>query len=100
MAATPVTETEKPPLPKLLNHNVVETNYLLLGTFLHKYETGCLIDAIEHDCRQTHRITRKILMEWLAAKGEPATWKTLCTTLRDCKLNALADNIEHEYLSQ
>ena len=101
--ATPVTETEKPSLPKLLKLDVVEaigTNYLSLGTFLLKDDTGCLIDAIEHDCRQTHRITRKILMEWLAAKGEPATWKTLCTTLRDCKLNALADNIEHEYLSQ
>ena len=101
--ATPVTETEKPSLPKLLKLDVVEaigTNYLSLGTFLLKDDTGCLIDAIEHDCRQTHRITRKVLMERLAGKGESATWKTLCTTLRDCKFNDLADKIQQEYLSQ
>ena len=100
---TPATETEKPSLPKLLKLNVVEgvgTHFLSLGTFLLNDDTGFLMDAIEHDCLgQTHRITRKILQQWLAGKGQPPTWHILCTTLRDCNLNALADKIEQQYPS-
>ena len=100
---TPATETEKPSLPKLLKLNVVEgvgTQFLSLGTFLLNDDTGCLMDAIEHDCLgQTHRITRKILQQWLAGKGQPPTWHVLCTTLRNCNLNVLADKIEQQYPS-
>ena len=100
---TPTTETDKPSLPKLLKLNVVEgvgTNFMSLGTFLLNDDTGCLMDAIEHDCLgQTHRITRKILQQWLAGKGQPPTWRILCTTLRDCNLNVLADKIEQQYPS-
>ena len=80
----PATETEKPSLPKLLKLNVVEdvgTNYLTLGVLLLNDETGVLVDSIEHDClRQTHRITLKILQEWLTGKGLPPTWQTLTQT--------------------
>ena len=100
---TPATETEKPSLPKLLKLNVVEgvgTNFMSLGTFLLNDDTGCLMDAIEHDCLgQTHRITRKILQQWLAGKGQLPTWHILCVTLRDCNLNVLADKIERQYPS-
>ena len=97
----PAAETEKPSLPKLLTLNILEavgTNYRTFGTFLLNDETGSLVDAIEHDCLgQTHRITLRILQEWLAGKGEPPTWDTLTTTLRKCKLNKLATKIAKEY---
>ena len=97
----PAAETEKPSLPKLLTLNILEavgTNYRTFGTFLLNDETGSLVDAIEHDCLgQTHRITLRILQEWLAGKGEPPTWDMLTTTLRKCKLNKLATKIEKEY---
>ena len=97
----PTAEAEKPSLPKLLTLNILEavgTNYRTFGTFLLNDETGSLVDAIEHDCLgQTHRITLRILQEWLAGKGEPPTWDTLTTTLRKCKLNKLATKIEKEY---
>ena len=97
----PAAETEKPSLPKLLTLNILEavgTNYRTFGTFLLNDETGSLVDAIEHDCLgQTHRITLRILQEWLVGKGEPTTWDTLTTTLCKCKLNILATKIEKEY---
>ena len=99
----PATETEKPSLPKLLDLEVVEkigTEYEKFGTFLLKDDTGVLVDAIKHDCLgKTHQITRKILQEWLAGKGEPVTWACLVKTLRRCKLNALADEIQQQHLT-
>ena len=99
----PATETEKPSLPKLLNLEVVEkigTEYKIFGTFLLKDNTGFLVDAIKHDCLgMTHEITRKILQEWLAGKGEPVTWACLVETLHRCNLNALADEIQQQHLT-
>ena len=99
----PATETEKPSLPKLLDLEVVEkigTEYEKFGTFLLKDDTGVLVDAIKHDCLgKTHQITRKILQEWLAGKGEPVTWACLVKTLRRCKLNALAVEIQQQHLT-
>ena len=98
----PATETEKPSLPKLLDLEVVEkigTEYEKFGTFLLKDDTGVLVDAIERDFGKTHRITRKILQEWLAGKGEPVTWACLVKTLHRCKLNALADEIQQQHLT-
>ena len=101
---TPATETEKPSLPKLLKLNVVEgvgANFLSFGTLLLNDETGCLMDAIENDSLgKTHRITRTILQQWLVGKGQSPTWQILCTTLRDCNLNVLADKIEQHYPSK
>ena len=98
----PATETEKPSLPKLFNLKVVEkigTEYKIFGTFLLKDDTGFLVDAIKHDCLgMTHGITRKILQEWLAGKGEPVTWACLVETLHRCNLNALADEIQQQHL--
>ena len=97
----PAAETEKPSLPKLLTLNILETvgtKYRTFGTFLLNDETGSLVDAIEHDCLgQTHRITLRILQEWLVGTGELPTWDTLTTTLRKCKLNKLATKIEKEH---
>ena len=38
----------------------------------------------------------RILEEWLEGKGLPVTWNTLIETLRNTKLNELADKIESE----
>ena len=99
----PATETEKPSLPKLFNLEVVEkigTEYKKFGTFLLKDDIGVLVDAIEQDfLGKTHRITEKILQEWLAGKGEPVTWACLVKTLHCCKLNALADEIQQQHLT-
>ena len=99
----PATETEKPSLPKLLDLEVIEnigTEYEKFGTFLLKDDKGVLVDAIKHDCLgKTHGITRKILQEWLAGKGEPVTWACLVKTLHRCKLNTLADEIQQQHLT-
>ena len=100
---TPATESEKPSLPKLLQLNVVTeigTNYRTFGTLLLHDETGCVVDAIEHDSlRKAHDITLKILQEWLMGKGEPRTWQNLVNIIRFCELNTLATKIEEKYLS-
>ena len=99
----PATETEKPSLPKLLDLEVIEnigTDYEKFGTFLLKDDKGVLVDAIKHDCLgKTHGITKKILQEWLAGKGEPVTWACLVETLHRCKLNTLADEIQQQHLT-
>ena len=92
---------KKPSLPKLLLLNVPEcigAEYRRFGTFLLNDVTGTLVDAIEHDCHdRAHRITLKILQEWLLGKGQPTTWESLVQTLRNCKLNELADKVDKEY---
>ena len=99
----PATETEKPSLPKLLDLKVVKnigTEYEDFGTFLLKDDKGVLVDTIERDCLgKTHRITRKILQQWLAGKGEPVTWACLVETLHRCNLNSLADEIQQQHLT-
>ena len=97
---TPTTETEKPSLPKLYDLEVIDTigaGYERFGIFLLNDKTGSRVEAIEHDCQKAHRITKKILQEWLEGKGEPPTWEVLVKTLRRCKLNALACTIQQQY---
>ena len=100
---TPPTESEKPTLLQLYDLNVLEevgTHYRILGTFLLRDHTGCIVDAIEQDSlRQTHTITMKILQRWLLGKGEPVTWDTLVKILHRCKLDTLADKIHQQYFS-
>ena len=99
---TPVTEKDKPSLPKLLELDVPEhvgVLYRKFGTFLLNDFTGSLIDAIENDCLgKSHRITVKILQDWLVGKGEAPTWQTLVQTLNRCKLSVLANQIQKECL--
>ena len=95
---SPVTETIKPSLPKLLQFNIPEkvaSNYYNFGIFLLKDEDGCVLDVIENDCLQKcERIIRKILTTWIQGRGKPVTWSALIETLRSCGLNELADQIE------
>ena len=98
----PATETEKPSLPKLYDLEVIDTigaEYERFGIFLLNDKTGSRVEAIEHDCLKAHRITKKILQEWLQGKGEPPTWEVLVKTLRRCKFNVLAHTIQQQYPS-
>ena len=95
-------QREKPSLPKLLDLDIPEkvgAGYRKFGTFLLNDETGSLVDAIEiQSLGNPHRITLKILQDWVVGKGELPTWQTLVQTLRRCKLTILADQIQREYL--
>ena len=98
----PLAELDKPSLPKLLRLNIPEDvgdNFRKFGTFLLNDENGALMDAIENDCNgRAHRITLKVLQEWMLGKGERTTWTVLVKTLNDCKLATLASKIQKEYL--
>ena len=97
---TPITETMKPSLPKLLDFNIPEkvgSNYYNFGIFLLNDEDGCLLDVIENDCLQKcERIIRKILSKWIQGRGKPVTWSALIDVLRRCNLNELADHIREK----
>ena len=98
---TPVAEKEKPSLPKLLELDIpakVGAYYREFGTLLLNDITGSLVHAIEIECSGTpHRITFKILQEWVIGKGQPVTWQALIQTLRHCNFTLLADQINQEY---
>ena len=94
---SPVTETIKPSLPKLLQFNIPEkvaSNYDSFGIILLNDEDGCVLNDIENDCLQnSERIIRKILSMWIQGMGKPVTWNALIEILRSCSLNELADQI-------
>ena len=99
---TPVTEKEKPSLPKLLDLEIPErvgADYRKFGIFLLNDATGSKVDSIEIECLgKPDRITLKILQCWVVGKGEPPTWHTLTHTLNRCKLTVLAEQIKKEFL--
>ena len=69
--------------------------YKSFGIFLLDDKTGNRVDIIEHNCRgDAVNITMEILREWLNGKGTEVSWKNLIETLRKCKINSLADQIE------
>ena len=90
-------EKDRPSLPKLLLLNLPEkvgVYYREFGTILLNDKDGSKVDVLEHDFKKSNRITLKILQEWVLGKGLLVTWKALIQTLRDCNLNALADQIQ------
>ena len=95
-------EKEKPSLLQFQHLNVSETvgaDYRKFGTLLLNDGNGKIVEAIEHDCHyQSYSITTKILQRWILGTGKPPTWQVLVETLRDCKLNVLADQIQKKYL--
>ena len=93
----PVTE-KTPILPELLSLEVplhVAVKYKSFGVFLLDDRAGNRVDVIEHNCRgDAENITTEILREWLNGKGTEISWKNLIKTLRKCKINFLAAQIE------
>ena len=94
---SPMTETMKPSLPKLLEFKVPEkvgSNYSIFGVILLNDEDGGLLDVIENDCHgNPERIILRILTIWIQGRGKPVTWNALIETLRSCSLNEVADQI-------
>ena len=98
---TPITETETPSLPKLLEldiHKDVGPNFNSFGTSLLRDKTGMVVKTIENDHRTAHNITLQILHEWLIGRGESITWQSLVQALRSSDLNVLADRVAHKYI--
>ena len=91
-------EPSSPDLLKLYSLKLPEKvgiHYKKFGTFLLDDKTGCRVNSIESEFqRNSDRINTKILEEWLAGKGRPLSWEALIKTLRDCDLNAVADEIQ------
>jgi hypothetical protein len=99
VAAPPLSITDKTPtLPELLSLEIplhVGVKYETFGIFLLKDKAGKRVDIIKKDCRGiSEDITMEILKEWLNGKGTEVSWKSLVKTLRKCKINFLADQIE------
>ena len=93
-----VVTVEPPSLPELIRMEVpqeVGNNYTNFGILLLDDRTGNRVYAIEDECRgKPERIMLRILQEWVLGKSATLTWQTLIKTLKDCKLNILADRIQ------
>ena len=90
--------TVEPSLPLLYKLDVPEqvgVGFKKFGTLLLNDGTGAQVTSIEEEFRGNHeKITTRILEEWLKGKGLSVTWEVLLDTLRACKLNTLADQIQ------
>ena len=97
---TPVTETMKPSLPKLLHfkvHQKVADCYRSFGIILLNDEDGCYLAELENDCQgKCEPIILKILSDWIRGKGKPVTRTAIIETLRSCDLNDLADHMNEK----
>ena len=88
---------DKPCLPDLLRLNIplrVGVHYRRFGILLLNDTTGSRVGNIKRACLgEPEDIITNILEAWLAGKGSPVTWTSLITTLRECDLHTLADQI-------
>lgn len=88
-----------PSLPELLKlklHHSVGAKYKIFGIFLLNDIDGSAVDKIEEDYYgNIECIIIKILQSWLADCGRAVTWWSLVETLRECRLPALAKQIEN-----
>ena len=89
---------DHPTLPELIKIDIplrVRDKYDSFGICLLNDETGDQMAIIKDDCRgNPEKITIVILREWLKGRGMEVSWKSLIETLRSCKINSLADQIE------
>jgi hypothetical protein len=94
---TPENETDKPYLPELIElqiHHRVGSKYRDFGTLLLNDQNGCVVDNLEIECYyKPDRIACPILQKWIKGEGRAVSWHTLISTLKDCQLNALAEDI-------
>ena len=67
------------------------------GTFLLEDDFGNKMTIIKTKAREDpEEMVREVLREWLAGKGVGVTWKNLISTLRDCELLRVAEQIATE----
>ena len=79
----------------------IGSDYDSLGTYLLNDEDGGIMRAIEHDNKVTGKILNEVFHRWIKGQGQKSgagkktnTWEMLVKYLKDCKLMALADDIE------
>ena len=89
---------DHPTLPELIKIELplrIRDRYDSFGICLLNDETGDQMAIIKDDCRgNPEKITIAILREWLKGRGTQVSWKSLIESLRSCKINSLADQIE------
>ena len=67
------------------------------GTFLLKDDIGNKMTIIKTKVLgDPEKMVREVLREWLAGKGVEVTWNSLISTLRDCELQHVAEQIATE----
>ena len=67
------------------------------GTFLLKDDVGIKITIIKTKVQgDPEDMVREVLREWLAGKGVEVSWDSLMSTLRDCELPRVAEQIATE----
>ena len=88
----------KPTLPQLLKMDLpsrVGDCFNVFGTLLLCDEYGNKMSIISEDCRgRPVRITTEVFKEWLKGRGVEVSWKSLISTLKECKLLFLASELE------
>ena len=92
-----LTVKARPNLPDLLRLNIplrVGVHFRRFGILLLNDTTGSRVGNIKRACLgEPEDIITNILEAWLAGKGSSVTWSSLITTLRECDLHTLADQI-------
>ena len=85
-------------MPQLLKMNLpsrVGPKVKVFGTYLLKHTIGNKVDNIIERCREDpEKIAFDVLKEWLVGKGVEVSWDSLISTLRDCELPLIADQIQ------
>ena len=89
---------ESPNLPELLKlriHEHVVKDYEMFAVSLLDDKTGGKLAIIKKRClNDPKEIIVDVLTDWLQGKGVRVSWESLVTTLRDCKVSLLAQQIE------
>ena len=73
----------------------ISTNYTMFGVLLLNDESGaevCAIDKEHHG--NAPDINFEILRRWIGGKGQPLSWDTLISVLKDIGLGTLASDIK------
>ena len=70
----------------------------MFGTLLLDDDTGDLVDIAEKSCHyQSEKIVTRILRKWLKKAPTPVTWDNFTALLRVCRLQTLADHVQHTH---
>ena len=85
-------------LPQLLKINMpsrVGPKYNTFGTLLLQDNLGNTMAIMRERFRgDPEEITIEILRQWLKGKGMEVSWQSLISTLRNCELPLMADQIQ------
>lgn len=91
---------QQPSLPELLRlnlHHAIGNKYKTFGILLLNDTKGLCLNEIEDEYfGNTEYIIMKVFQKWLMGHERAATWLVLVETLRECRLPALANQIEKD----